>query len=139
MSAVGLFSLPERLSGLGLSGVDDVETHPLNYRGMLLGENLGEGRLAKPATPLRVPEGTEGQPGEDTARAPCLLGEEWREHQQQHCMSIRFKPEVTKRYLVGKRWAGLRGTGRRLGSQWGSHADGAAVAREPKGGAGAAT
>lgn len=85
----GVFALPEPL--VALNG-GDVDTHPLRYQGVLLGQALGEGALAKPAG--GAGEAVTGDPaaaGTEQAADAELPEADWRSLQERTAPSVRFK------------------------------------------------
>jgi len=84
-----MFSLPDRLTKLGMTGIEDVEMHQMKYRGALLGEALGEGLLTKPAE-QPPPPNDDGEPAEGTNDEE-LPEEERRARCEKFGLSVRFK------------------------------------------------
>lgn len=85
----GAFSLPKKMTGLGLIGPADVELHQLTYRAVLFGESF-PGLLAKaagerPTPPAAAPAGDEGgeEPPQPTEEERCA-------DEERYSLSVRF-------------------------------------------------
>merc|ERR1719506_1200254 len=93
----GVFGLPSRMTGLGVTGPDDIEFHQLKYQSVLMGEALERGALVAPKEKRPEPaEGTEA--GTEETPEPELPEGERRAQQEQYGYSVRFTEDSIVRY-----------------------------------------
>lgn len=93
----GVFGLPSRMTGLGITGPDDIEFHQLKYQSVLMGEALDRGALVAPKE--KRPEPAEGaEAGTEETPEPELPEGERRAQQEQYEYSVRFTEDSTVRY-----------------------------------------
>merc|ERR1719506_2481472 len=93
----GVFGLPSRMTGLGVTGPDDIEFHQLKYQSVLMGETLDRGVLVAPKE--KRPEPAEGaEAGTEETPEPELPESERRAQQEQYEYSVRFTEDSTVRY-----------------------------------------
>jgi len=90
----GVFSLPERLTMLGLTGLaDDIEAHQLKYRATMFGESLVDGALARPIASCPQPASADVN---EKAVDQGTSEEEWCEQQEQVSQAVRFKEHIIR-------------------------------------------
>jgi tetratricopeptide (TPR) repeat protein len=107
----GAFALPSRVTGLGITGPEDVESHQLKYQAVILGETLDRGALTAPAQtrpdppePPEPPADADPDADPDAEQVPPEEPPEaeWREQQQLFEFSVRFKEDQIVRYRGAK-------------------------------------
>lgn len=92
----GAFGFPPRMTGLGITGPEDIENHQLKYQAMMLGENFEGGALKAPVETR--PEPPAADPDAEEVAAEELPEAEWQAEQERFDFAVRFEKEQLVRY-----------------------------------------
>jgi tetratricopeptide (TPR) repeat protein len=93
----GAFAFPPRMTALGNTGPDDLDSHQLQYQALMLGETFDSGALTAPVE--QRAEGGDGD-GDATEASPEeeLPEDEWQAQQELFDFSVRFEKGRLTRY-----------------------------------------
>jgi tetratricopeptide (TPR) repeat protein len=114
----GVYSLPTRLTELGVTAPEELEQHQMKYQARMLGESLKVGSLAAPKEQKPAPpEGTEN-PTDETTPEEEMSEDERRSFQERFGYWVRFAEEKLVRYRGAKFINEFRHTLNHVGGVW---------------------